>query len=79
MQCEPLYLLTGFLTSGDDTIRGNYGLLDQVAALRWVRDNIRDFRGDPERVTIFGHSAGGAAVGLLLTVPAARGTYLEEP
>ena len=66
----------GFLTSGDDELKGNYGMWDQVQALRWVSENIAAFRGDPSRVTIFGHSAGGSSVGLLLTVPAAKGTNM---
>jgi para-nitrobenzyl esterase len=54
---------------------GNYGLLDQIALLRWVRDNIAGFGGDPGNVTIFGESAGGDAVLHLMTAPAARGLF----
>ena len=53
----------------------NAGLLDQVAALSWVRDNIAAFGGDPESVTIFGESAGGMSVGSLLGMPEARGLF----
>ncbi len=56
-------------------ISGNYGLLDQIAALEWVRDNIANFGGDPSNVTIFGESAGGQAVLNLLTAPLARGLF----
>ena len=54
---------------------GNYGLMDMVAALEWVRDNIATFGGDPNRVTIFGESAGGGAVMSLLLVPQSEGLF----
>ncbi len=54
---------------------GLNGILDQVAALAWVRDNIEGFGGDPTNVTIFGSSAGGMSVATLLTLPAARGLF----
>jgi para-nitrobenzyl esterase len=54
---------------------GNYGLMDQIAALRWVKRNARAFGGDPSRVTIFGQSAGGASVLALMVSPEARGLF----
>ena len=54
---------------------GNYGLLDMVAALEWVRDNIATFGGDPGRVTIFGESAGGGAVMSVMLMPQAGGLF----
>jgi len=65
----------GFLRLPEIGAHGNQGLLDCIAALSWVRDNIRAFGGDPEQVTIFGESAGSAAVGCLLGMPAARGLF----
>ncbi|CAP38684.2 Protein CBG22005 [Caenorhabditis briggsae] len=59
----------GFFTTGDSICPGNMGLWDQTAALQWVQDHIASFRGDPDNVTIFGQSAGGASVDLLCLSP----------
>jgi len=56
-------------------VSGNYGLLDMVAGLEWVKRNIGAFGGDPNNVTIFGESAGGTAVCLLMVVPQAQGLF----
>jgi para-nitrobenzyl esterase len=54
---------------------GNYGLLDQIAVLRWVKANIHGFGGSPDRVTVAGESAGAVSVGCLLVAPQARGLF----
>jgi para-nitrobenzyl esterase len=56
---------------------GSYGTMDQIAALKWVRRNIKAFGGDPENVTIFGESAGGWDTLTLMTTPAARGLFAK--
>ena len=63
----------GFLYLADGV--ANLGLLDQVAALEWVRENIAAFGGDPTNVTIFGESAGAMSIGTLLAMPRARGLF----
>lgn len=63
------------VTRGKIPATGNEGLLDQVFALQWVRDNISRFGGDPDNVTIFGESAGAMSVGTLLGMPKAKGLF----
>ena len=67
------YLYLGDLNDKYST--GNVGQLDLLAALEWTRDNIADFGGDPNNVTIFGESGGGAKVSTLLAMPAAKGLF----
>lgn len=62
----------GFLSSGDDVSPGNYAMWDQVMAVQWVKDNIQAFGGDPQSITIFGESAGAAAVGLHILSPSSK-------
>ncbi|XP_051025139.1 pyrethroid hydrolase Ces2e-like [Acomys russatus] len=65
--------ILGFFSTGDQHARGNWGYLDQVAALHWVQQNIAHFGGDPDRVTIFGESAGGTSVSSLVVSPMSKG------
>ncbi|XP_048648120.1 liver carboxylesterase 1-like isoform X2 [Marmota marmota marmota] len=65
----------GFFSTGDEHCLGNWGHLDQVAALRWVQDNIANFGGNPGSVTIFGESAGGQSVSILVLSPLAKNLF----
>ncbi|XP_069672214.1 carboxylic ester hydrolase-like [Periplaneta americana] len=65
----------GFLSTGDDVSPGNYGMKDQVAALRWVQDNIEAFGGNPNNVTIFGMSSGAASVHYHMISPLSKGLF----
>lgn len=72
--------MLGFLrlkdvTGGKVPATGNEGLMDQVAALKWVKDNIAAFGGDPGNITVFGESAGGMSIGCLMAMPMAKGTF----
>src|SRR5262249_22131287 len=58
-----------------DGSTGNYGILDQIAALRWVKDNIAGFGGDPARIMVFGESAGAVDTCAVMTSPLADGLY----
>lgn len=69
------YCYLGDLAGAEYATSGNAGMLDLVAALEWVRDNIAAFGGDPGNVTIFGESGGGAKVSALLAMPAAVGLF----
>ncbi|HBZ70804.1 MAG TPA: carboxylesterase, partial [Deltaproteobacteria bacterium] len=69
------FLALPALAEEEGGVCGNFGLLDQIAALEWVRDHAAVFGGDPDRVTIFGESAGAMSVGTLLGTPAARGLF----
>uniref|UniRef100_A0A8C0MAQ7 Carboxylic ester hydrolase n=2 Tax=Canis lupus familiaris TaxID=9615 RepID=A0A8C0MAQ7_CANLF len=65
----------GFFSTGDEHGRGNWGHLDQLAALRWVQENIANFGGNPGSVTIFGESAGGESVSVLVLSPLAKNLF----
>nr|XP_048287075.1 acylcarnitine hydrolase-like isoform X1 [Myodes glareolus] len=67
--------LLGFFSTGDEHARGNWGYLDQVAALSWVQQNIAYFGGNPDLVTIFGESAGGASVSSQVVSPMSKGLF----
>ncbi|XP_033126556.1 cholinesterase 1-like [Anneissia japonica] len=65
----------GFMSTGDDVVPGNMGLLDQIMALQWVQANIKAFGGDPSKVTVFGDSAGAISAGIHLYSPKSAGLF----
>ncbi|CAG0896366.1 unnamed protein product [Cyprideis torosa] len=65
----------GFLSTGDSAAAGNWGLMDQLEALKWVQREIKAFGGDPSKVTLFGESAGGASVSFLQLSPLSTGLF----
>ncbi|KAM9375747.1 carboxylesterase 3 isoform 1-T1 [Pholidichthys leucotaenia] len=67
--------ILGFLSTGDEHAQGNWGFLDQLAALRWVQENIEAFGGDPQAVTVAGESAGGISASILTLSPRAKGLF----
>jgi carboxylesterase type B len=67
----------GFLSTGDSNAPGNYAILDLVAALHWIKENIGSFSGDSNSVTLLGHGYGASLVNLLLVSPVTRGENAE--
>ena len=70
-------LLSGFLDTQDEVVPGNMGMKDQSVALRWVKDNIAAFGGNPDSITLTGTSAGGASVHFHFMSPWSRGKMIK--
>lgn len=70
------FCTSGFLSTGDQAAKGNYGLLDQIQALRWISKNIGYFGGDPGRITVFGSGIGASCVSLLTLSHHSEGKHL---
>lgn len=70
------FLVAGFLKTGaKSSAQGNFGLMDLVAALHWLRENLPAFGGDPQRVTLMGHGTGAALANVVAVSPVAKGTF----
>ncbi|XP_029908674.1 carboxylesterase 3 [Myripristis murdjan] len=67
--------ILGFVSTGDEHAQGNWGFLDQIAALKWIQENIETFGGDPQSITIAGESAGGISASVLTLSPLAKGLF----
>lgn len=68
------FIVAGFLKTGSKgSAQGNFGLMDLVAGLHWLRENLPAFGGDPERVTLMGHGTGAALVNFIAVSPVAKG------
>lgn len=79
IKCYKLFLnffASGFFSTGDRYSAGNYGMFDQVKALKFVKANIKSFRGNPDKITIMGHSAGAASVGMHILSPRSVGEFI---
>lgn len=68
-----IYYFVGFLKQGLMVGRANFGLSDQIAALKWTKGNIAEFGGDPSKITVMGHDTGAACVNFLMLSPVAEG------
>ena len=69
--------ILGFFNVPGTNIKGNYGMLDQIGAMKWVKENIKHFGGDPHQITIFGESAGASSVSLHLLSPLSNGLFIR--
>jgi len=76
LQMKDALMTSGFLNLYDKVVTGNQGLKDVVMALKWIQKNISQFGGDPNNVTIFGESAGGAIVHYLNLSPLGKGIII---
>lgn len=72
------FIFQGFLNLGHEMASGNQGLKDQVAALKWIKENIKAFGGDSNNITVFGVSAGSACAHLLTLSPLSKGIYFKH-
>lgn len=71
----PILGALGFLSTGDEVCPGNNGLKDQNLAIKWVKNNIDQFGGDPDQITLFGESAGGVSVQFHMVSPLSQGLF----